>query len=82
MLGLDNPHASIGNRMIGSMRVTPMKFNLFVHPVSSMVVGLSIRPFELHTPSVSKHLSSLTLFYNFDHSKNCASTIYFVCYML
>jgi hypothetical protein len=38
----------------------------------------------LNIPSVSKYLSLLTFFYNFDHSsysKNCASTIYFVCYM-
>jgi hypothetical protein len=39
----------------------------------------------VNTTSVSKYLSPLTFFYNFDHSsysKNFASTIYFVCYML
>jgi hypothetical protein len=37
-----------------------------------------------NTPSVTKYLSSLIFFSNFDHSsysKNCASTIYFVCYI-
>jgi hypothetical protein len=40
---------------------------------------------QRYTPSVSKYWSSLTFFFcNFDHSsysKNCASRIYFACYM-
>jgi hypothetical protein len=38
-----------------------------------------------YTPYVSKYLSPLTFFYNFDYSsyaKNFAITIYFVCYMI
>jgi hypothetical protein len=34
------------------------------------------------TPCVSKYLTPLTFVCNFDQSsKNCASTIYFICYM-
>jgi hypothetical protein len=49
-------------------------------------IGFSTKKmFVKCTPSVSKYLSPLTFFYNFDHSsysKNCASTIYFVYYIL
>jgi hypothetical protein len=53
--------------------------------VAKLVLYWKILMTGHNTLSVSKYLSPLTFFYNFDpssYSKKFASTIYFVCYMI